>query len=339
MAASAELRPRCQCGDEECSTLACRGFLLHMEELVAILTRHGLAVVFGVTLAARIGAPVPAAPLLVVAGALARMDQLSAWACVAVSLAANLAGDAVWFWSGRHWGHRVLRLLCRISMSPDSCVRQSESLILKWGGHSLVAAKFVPGVSVVAAPMAGALAMPWPRFIVFGLFAGAVWTLAYLGLGMLFASQVEQVLAILAEGGVVAAAAVALAVAALLARRWWRRRRFQREVAIPRISVQELRTLMDSGRAPVVIDVRASGSTQADPRRIPGARAVELNAIGALAAELPRDREVVLYCNCPNEASAARAAVLLAGKGVQRARPLAGGLDAWWAEQPAMSLA
>ncbi|NML47654.1 sulfurtransferase [Ramlibacter sp. G-1-2-2] len=310
-----------------------------MEELVALLTRHGLAVVFGVTLAARIGAPVPAAPLLVVAGALARMDQLSAWACIAVSLAANLAGDAVWFWSGRRWGHRVLRVLCRISMSPDSCVSQSESLILKWGGHSLVAAKFVPGVSVVAAPMAGALAMPWSRFLLFGLFAGAVWTLAFLGLGMLFSAQVGQVLALLAEGGVIAGAAVVLVVVALLARRWWRRRRFRREVAIPRITVQELRSLMQDGRAPVVIDVRARGSTQADPRRIPGARAVELNAIEALAPELPQDREIVLYCNCPNEASAARAAVLLAGKGVQRARPLAGGLEAWWAAEPALSLA
>jgi membrane protein DedA with SNARE-associated domain/rhodanese-related sulfurtransferase len=307
-----------------------------MEELVSILTAHGLAVVFGVTLAARIGAPVPAAPLLVVAGALAQADRLSVWACIAVSLAANLAGDAVWFWSGRRWGHRVLRLLCQISLSPDSCVRQSESIILKWGGQSLVLAKFVPGVSVVAAPMAGALAMSWTRFIVFGLLAGAIWTLAFLGVGMLFSNQVEQVLSVLAQGGEIAVVAVVLVLAALVAQRWWRRRRFRREVDIPRITVGELQDLMAGTLAPVVIDVRSGPSAKVDPRQIPGALAVELNAIEALAPQLPRDREIVLYCACPNEASAARAAVLLARKGVQRARPLAGGLDAWWEAQPGL---
>lgn len=306
-----------------------------MEELVALLTRHGLALVFGVTLAARIGAPLPAAPLLVVAGALVQAGQLGVWTCVAVSVAANLAGDAVWFWGGRRWGHRVLRFLCRISLSPDSCVRQSEALVLRWGGHSLVAAKFVPGVSVVAAPMAGALAMSWRRFLVFGVLAGLVWTLAFLGLGMLFSTQVEQVLEMLANGGAFAALVVVLAVAALVANRWWRRRRFRREIGLPRISVAELRELIEGGHAPVVIDVRASGSTALDPRQIPGARVVELSAIEAMAPELPRDREIVLYCDCPNEASAARAAMLLAARGLSRARPLAGGLDAWMAAQAA----
>lgn len=304
-----------------------------MDELISLLTRHGLAVVFVVTLAARIGAPLPAAPLLVVAGALVQTGQLSAWACIAVSLVANLAGDAIWFWGGRRWGHRVLRMLCRISLSPDSCVRQSEALVLRWGGHSLVAAKFVPGVSVVAAPMAGAMAMSWRRFIVFGLLAAAAWTLAYLGLGMLFSTQVEQVLQMLAGGGAFAGLVLALALAALVAHRWWRRRRFQREVDLPRISVAELRALMADGSAPVVIDVRSGPTTELDPRQIPGALVVELTAIEAMAQQLPRDREIVLYCDCPNEASAARAAMLLAARGLSRARPLAGGLDAWLAAE------
>jgi membrane protein DedA with SNARE-associated domain/rhodanese-related sulfurtransferase len=309
-----------------------------MNDLIPLLMRHGVPLVFAVTLAARVGAPVPAAPLLVVAGGLAAAGQLSLVACIAVSLLANLAGDALWFWSGRRWGHRVLRVLCRISLSPDSCVRQSESLILRWGGHSLVAAKFVPGVSVVAAPMAGALAMPWPRFLAYGLFAGALWTLSFLGLGMLFRTQIERVLQLLAQGGAAAAAAIAVAIGLLVAWRWWRRRRFQHETTMPRIGVDELRALQRAGAEPIVIDVRSGASAQLDERRIPGALLVELSAVPALAGSLPRDREVVLYCNCPNEASAARAALILARAGVQRARPLAGGLDAWMASEQASAL-
>jgi membrane protein DedA with SNARE-associated domain/rhodanese-related sulfurtransferase len=305
-----------------------------MAELFALLTTHGLAAIFAVTLAKRIGAPLPAAPLLVLAGALARSGHLSLASCVAVSVAANVAGDALWFWSGRRWGHRVLRVLCRISLSPDGCVRQSESLILRWGGQSLIAAKFVPGVSVVAAPMAGALAMTWRRFLVFGALAGLAWSGLYLGLGLLFSAQVREVLEWLARGGIVAGAVVLLAVAAFVAWRWWRRRRQQHELAIPRIGVGELRLLMAGGDEPVVIDVRSGASAGIHARRIPGALPVELRDIEALAPRLPPDREIVLYCNCPGEASAARAAQLLARRGIQRARPLAGGADAWFADEP-----
>ena len=300
-----------------------------MDELVALLLHHGMLIVFAVTLAARVGAPVPAAPLLVVAGGLSVAGDFSAAATFGVSLLANVGGDAVWFWSGRRHGHRVLRLLCRISLSPDSCVRQSESLIMRWGGMSLVAAKFVPGVSVVAAPMAGALAMSWGRFTVFALLAAALWTALFLGLGALFSTQIQRVLDAMASTGTAALAALVLVLSALVALRWWRRRRFQRAVELPRIGVDELRALIRDGRQPLILDVRSGASIEVDPRRIPGALSVQLDEVGDRAAQLPRDREIVLYCNCPNEASAAQAARLLIERGLTRVRPLAGGLDAW----------
>ena len=126
-----------------------------MSQLLALVIAHGTLLVFAATLAARIGAPVPAAPVLVLAGGLAAMGQLSWFAALAAAIVANIIGDGLWFWAGRHYGSRVLRLLCRISLSPDSCVRQSEAFILRWGGSSLIAAKFIPGISVVAPPMAG----------------------------------------------------------------------------------------------------------------------------------------------------------------------------------------
>jgi membrane protein DedA with SNARE-associated domain/rhodanese-related sulfurtransferase len=300
-----------------------------MQDLVALLVEHGTLAVFVATLAARVGAPVPASPLMVVAGALVAGGQLPAALTVLCSLAANVAGDCVWYEAGRRHGRRVMRLLCRISLSPDSCVRQSEALIARWGGSSLVAAKFVPGVSVVAAPMAGALGMAAGRFLAFALLAAAVWTAVFLALGIAFSRQIRRVLELMANAGMAALALLVLAAAAALAWRWWRRRRLRRELDMPRVTVDELRRLLLEAPGPLVVDVRSGTSAQVDPRRIAGAVAVELSAIEAESARWPREREVVLYCNCPDEASAARAATVLRGLGFRRARPLAGGLDAW----------
>jgi membrane protein DedA with SNARE-associated domain/rhodanese-related sulfurtransferase len=304
-----------------------------VDTLIAWLLHHGVPIVFVVTLGARLGVPVPAAPLLVVAGGMSAGGQLSAPALLVAALLANLAGDAAWFIAGRRHGYRILRLLCRISLSPDHCVRQSESLILRWGGASLIAAKFVPGVSVVAAPMAGAMAMPWRQFIVYGLAAAGVWSLLFLGLGLVFHHQVQQVLDVLASAGTVALLLLGLAVVALVAWRFWRRRRALRDLAMPRASVDELRALLAGGQAPVIVDVRPHESLQSDRRLIPGALHAPLADVPGLADRLPAGREVIVYCNCPNEASAVVAARLLLGRGVQRVRPLTGGLDAWYAEE------
>jgi membrane protein DedA with SNARE-associated domain/rhodanese-related sulfurtransferase len=305
-----------------------------VEALVALLVGHGVAIVFGATLAARVGAPVPAGPLLVVAGGLSATGQLSAWAVFFSALLANLAGDALWFASGRRWGQRMMRLLCRISLSPDICVQQSESLILRWGGGSLIAAKFVPGVSVVAAPMAGAMRMPWRTFMAYGLAAAALWTSLFLGLGLLFRHQIAEVLDVMSSTGSAAGAILVGVVLIIVAWRWWRRRRARIALGVPRVQVDELRELLASGRTPLILDVRASASVEADGRRIPGAVLVTLKDLPERAGAWPREREIVVYCNCPNEASAALAAQRLMEQGFRRARPLAGGLDAWFESEP-----
>src|SRR5438105_923624 len=300
-----------------------------MRDLIALLVDHGVLIVFVATLAARIGAPVPASPLLVVAGGLAVGGEFSWVTALGGSIVANVIGDGLWFQAGRRHGHRVMRLLCRISLSPDSCVRQSETLITRWGGSSLIAAKFLPGVSVVAAPMAGALGMSWLRFLVYEVVAATIWTMLFMTLGMVFSGQIQQILGIMASTGTAAVIVLLLALAAVLAVRYWRRRSFLREVEMSRISVDDLHELMSAGHAPLVIDVRSEASIKIDGRRIPGALSVELNSMREKAAELPRDRDIILYCNCPNEVSAARGARLLAEAGLARVRPLAGGIDAW----------
>lgn len=301
-----------------------------MRELLDLLIAHGVLLVFLVTLAARAGAPLPAAPLLVVAGGLAAEGQISGWASLAVAVLANIGGDAVWFVAGRRHGHRVMKLLCRISLSPDACVRQSEGLIVRWGGRALLAAKFLPGVSVVAAPMAGALGMSWRRFIAYDFVAGLLWSGGFLLLGLMLADQIQQVLDMLASAGLLALLALLLIVAGLILRRLWRRMRFARRTRGHRITVDEAAALLKDGALPpLFIDVRAAGGLAVDPRRIPGALLLELDQMKARADSLPRDRELVLYCNCPNEVSAAMGVTLLGEQGLTRARALVGGLDGW----------
>lgn len=298
-----------------------------MRTLIELLIQHGVLLVFLVTLAARAGAPLPAAPLLVVAGGLAAEGQLSGSAALLVAVLANIGGDAVWYLAGRRHGQRVMKLLCRISLSPDACVRQSEGLILRWGGQALLAAKFLPGVSVVAAPMAGALGMSWRRFLSYELLAGLVWSGAFLLLGAMLADQIQQALDMLADAGLLALLALGLIFAGLLARRLWQRLRFARRTrGVRRISVAEAAALSP---APLFIDVRAGGARGGDARRISGALALGLDELREQAAGLPRDRELVLYCNCPNEASAALGVGQLQEAGLSRVSALVGGLEGW----------
>jgi len=301
-----------------------------MPDLIDLVYQHGTLLVFAVTLAARIGAPVPAAPVLAVAGAAAVGMQGSLITLLAAAIVANLLGDGLWFWAGRHYGYQVLKLLCRISMSPDSCVRQSESFIGRWGGSSLIAAKFVPGISVVAPPMAGALGMSILAFIGFETLAAFIWAAALLALGAVFSAQIRDVLALMSAFGAIALAILAVLFVIYLGVRFLRRRAFLRAVGMSRITVGELRALIEAGAQPVVIDVRSDVGRSLDSRRIPGALGVELSGLKRpLIATFPRDRDIVLYCNCPNEASAATAAQLLASHGFTKVRPLAGGLEAW----------
>jgi rhodanese-related sulfurtransferase len=179
--------------------------------------------------------------------------------------------------------------------------------------------------------MAGAMGMSVLAFLGFATLSAALWAGLFLGIGWVFAQQIQQALDMLSTLGAVAAGLLLLIAAAYLALRWWRRRVFLQGVAMPRVQVDELRALIDAGTPPVIIDVRSGATRKIDERRIPGAMVAMLADIEKATRELPHHAELVLYCNCPNEASAATAARRLAAAGFTRVRPLAGGLDAWMA--------
>jgi len=293
------------------------------------VARYGLALVFANVLAEQLGIPLPAVPTLIVAGALAADGRLSVTGLFAASILACVVADGLWFAAGRRYGLGILKLLCRISLSPDSCVRETESRFERWGAVGLVLGKFIPGVSTVAPPLAGAMHIGWARFLLFATLGSVLWSGAAIGTGLVFHRQIAALLDRLEDLGLVAVAIVAALLAAFIAFKWWERRRFYRTLRLARISVGELRKLMDEGRDPVVVDVRSPSVRSLDGRYIPGALAIDLADVDRRRAELAAERDIVFYCTCPNEASAAIAAKRLMELGYTRVRPLLGGLDEW----------
>lgn len=291
------------------------------------------------TLLHELGVPVPMTPTALVAGARAVTAGINPILLIGAIVVAMTIGNAAWFAAGRRYGSAVLKLLCRVSLSPDTCVARTEGTFGRWGWSALVIGRFLPGVTLVAPPLAGALGMAWSKFLLLTIAGSALFGAVVIGAGMLLHEQIDTVLQQLAIFGWEAVAILAGLLALYIAWRWWRRR-VALAVGIPRIDVQELRALIDAGEPIELIDVRGRNASQLDQRRIPGATVMHLDEIEAGRFVAARDRQIIVYCSCPNEASASKAVRLLHAHGYLRARPLRGGLDAWMAgERPVASSA
>lgn len=300
-----------------------------MESGAQFLAEHKEAVLFWTVLFEQIGLPIPAIPLLVAAGALVGQGKMSLAAALLLPVAASLPADIFWFWLGRVRGGQVLGWLCRISLEPDSCVRKTENLFFLHGTRSLLVAKFVPGLSTVAPPMAGIFGMGLVKFLVYDVAGALIWAGLCVGLGHLFSDQLDRVVTGLADLG---SRAVLLLLGALLvyvAYKFLQRRRFLRQLRMAKMSVDELKARLDAEEPLTVIDVRHARDVQADPDMIPGAIHMALEDIDGRYHEIPKDREIILYCACPNEVSSARTALKLKRNGIHQVRPLEGGIDAW----------
>jgi membrane protein DedA with SNARE-associated domain/rhodanese-related sulfurtransferase len=296
--------------------------------LLDLLQYYGLAFVFINVLALQAGLPVPAYPTLIVTGALAARGGYSLPALLGTAVAASLIADLSWYSLGRRVGGPVLRTLCRISLSPDSCVRQTEAIFTRWGAQSLMVAKFIPGFASVATAMAGVLRVPLWRFIPSDAIGAALWSGVAIALGYIFRNAIDDVLTVLQEFGKIGLVLIVLAFFAYLFWKWLQRKRFIRQLIMDRISVDEVRRLMDEGRLGMVIDVRSPMSQQVTGR-IPGAVTVDPQNLKFDLIAVEPQSEVVVYCACPNEATAAKVAKALIQHGFKRVRPLHGGIDAW----------
>ena len=300
-----------------------------IHELIQLIAEYGLMLVFANVLAEQIGLPLPSLPALVIAGALATEGKISALDAFGVAFVACTIANAIWYVAGRYHGRSILKLLCHISLSPDSCVRQTEVRFERWGGLTLVLAKFIPGLSTVAPPLAGAMRLGWPRFLLLNSLGITVWAGAAIGAGILFHSEINHLILLLDEFETTAVEVIFVLLALYISAKWWKRRRFYKMLRIARITADDLHRLIDQGQRPVVVDVRSPVTRDQDRRFIPGALAMDITEVDKRLEQLPMDREIIFYCTCPNEASAAYVAKKLINLGYTRVRPLQGGLDAW----------
>lgn len=300
-----------------------------MSGILEFLFRYGYILLFGWVLAEQLGLPLPSAPLLLAAGALVGTSRMNLAIALLLPIVAASVSDALWYELGRRRGMKLLRWLCRISLEPDSCVNKTQGHFERRGEWALVVAKFIPGLNAMAPPLAGASRMPWPRFAFFDGLGAFLWVSVYIGIGYLFSNQIERAasrLVFLGRGLFV------LFVVGLLLYIGWKylnRRRFLRSLRIARISANELHQRMNRGENVVVVDLRHSMEFESEPETIPGAVHMDAGDLEEAIDVIPRDREIVLFCNCPNEATAAQMAMRLRNLGITRIRPLAGGLAGW----------
>jgi membrane protein DedA with SNARE-associated domain/rhodanese-related sulfurtransferase len=297
-----------------------------MGGLIEFLIAYGLPLLFVAILLEQLGLPLPAVPWLLAVGSLSANAKFSAPAGITVAVVACLVADSTWFYLGRHQGNRLLGLLCRISLEPDSCVRRTENAFSRYGLRTLLVSKFVPGLNTVAAPLAGASKVGLRRFLLFDATGSLIYAGCYILLGYLFRDGIEQIAAALAGLGKSALVALALLIAAYLGFKLWRRQMLLRELRMTRITVSELRQKLDAGENPLIFDLRANAGEE--ELIIPGAIRISMDELGK-SADIPRDRDIIVYCACPNEISAARVALKLRQKGFSRVRPLKGGIQAW----------
>ena len=268
-----------------------------MEEMTGLLTQHGIALVFANVLLTQSGVPVPAVPLLVIAGAFVTQGQIALVPLMLATVVASLIGDTLWYAAGRLYGYRILRTLCRVAIEPDSCVKQTENIFERWGAPSLMLAKYIPGFSTIAPPLAGTMRVGLPSFLGYSTVAALLWSGLPIALGAVFSTEVEHALAWLESMGTGAAVVIAAIVLFYVGIKTTQRYLLIRFLRMVRINAGELRELMGRDPRPIVLDVRSATARKLDPRRIPGAIWVDIAAPQAALVAVPPDRDVVVYCS------------------------------------------
>ena len=262
----------------------------------SVITEHGYAAFFAAIFVEQLGLPIPAGPLLVAGGALAKAGRLGVVGIVVLPIAAAIGANLVWYELGVRKGIAVLRLLCRISLEPDSCVRQTESAFAKHGARSLLVAKFVPGLGTVAPPLAGIFRMRLTRFLVFNALGTALWVSAYVTLGYAFGDELAAAALEAPRLGAHVVPIVLGAAVLWIVYKFIRRQRFIRRLRIDRITPDELKRKLDAGEDVVIVDLRGSLDFEAEPQTIPGALRTDASSLDTIRHQLARASEVILYC-------------------------------------------
>jgi membrane protein DedA with SNARE-associated domain/rhodanese-related sulfurtransferase len=290
---------------------------------------YGYLLLFAWVLVEQVGIPLPATPVVLAAGALSAEGQLSFTLALLVGVAASLLADSAWFLIGRRYGHHVLRILCKLSLEPTTCVRKTQDSFGRRRGVTLMIAKFVPGLATLAPPVAGENGMSYGAFLFFDAIGATLWIGVILTIGRFFGDLLKRDTSLLEWTGRFSGALILLGVLGFLVVRLLRRRMILKELATARLEPEELKRQLDAGEPVFIVDLRHPLEILPDPFTLPGALHFSPEALSTRHTEIPRDRDIVLFCTCPSEATAAKTAMTLHKLGIDRVRPLRGGFDEW----------
>jgi membrane protein DedA with SNARE-associated domain/rhodanese-related sulfurtransferase len=305
-----------------------------MKEMVEFLAKHGYWLLFVAVLGRQACLPVPALFLLLAAGALAGLGKLSFTGIIASSVIGFLFADLTWYAAGRRWGSRTLNFVCGLSQDPTVCIGKVVKTFDRYGVKSLLVSKFIIGLDAVAAPMSGVSRIALPQFLVFDGLGAILWSSVYTTLGYVFSDQLDQVAAYTAETGKLIILAGVAWVGVLIIRKLVRWYRFLCEFRLARITPDELRDKLRTSDKVLVLDLQGGANQTKEIMAIPGAVRIDPRKLSQYVrqyrgADINTDREVILYCDSPNETRSARVALALQGLGFEHVRPLAGGFRAW----------
>ncbi len=305
-----------------------------MAFLLRAFTRHAYAILFGWVLVEQAGVPVPSVPVLLAAGTMSAAHRLHIALVLPLIMLACLIADSTWYLLGRRYGTRIVNLLCKMSLEAASCVTRTQGSLSRRGEITLLFAKFVPGLSTMAAPLAGQSGMSYRAFLLYDMAGTLGWASAWLFGGRFMGDLLERnnhLFRLLAHS---AAALVMLAVAGVLLARYIRRLKFLRELRGLRLEPGQLWAMIEDARRagsqlPFIVDLRHPLDILSDPVILPHALRIGPDELKQRQGIIPRDRDIVLYCTCPSEETSAKVALELRRLGVRRVRPLRGGLQGW----------
>jgi len=300
-----------------------------MELPTHILLMYGYLLLFAWVLVEQLGLPLPSMPVLLAAGALSAQHELSFSLALASGLAASLVADSAWFLIGRKYGHHVLRILCKLSMEPTICVRRTQDSFSSRRAVTLMIAKFVPGLATLAPPVAGQNGMGYWPFLLFDAIGATLWIGAMLTAGRFFGDLLKRDPSLLDWAGKFSGALLVLGILGFFLGRVYRRRVVLKKLVAARLEPEDLKKQLDAGEPVYIVDLRHPLELLPDPFTLPGALHFSPDTLTARHLEIPRDRDIVLYCTCPSEATAAKTAMTLIKLGIERVRPLRGGFDEW----------
>lgn len=264
--------------------------------MLQFVVQHGYALLFFWVLAEQAGLPLPAAPLLLAAGALAGQHELTFALVVLTAATGSLVSDTFWYFFGKRKGAVVLNWLCKIALEPDSCVRRTESTFTKLGYRTLLICKFIPGLNTAAPALSATAGVGLPQFLLFDWLGAMLWASAFAGLGLVFSHQLDRVAQDVAQFGSWTLLVFVAAIAGFIGYKFYQRRRFIKEIAGVRIRPEELKAKLDAGHAITIIDLRHPLDLLPDPRTLPGALQISPEELAARHGEITRDGEIVLFC-------------------------------------------